>query len=100
LALKSGEIGIWIAAEAGSGGSRLSPAFELPPQILPLAVIDLTEVSTGRDLQACGDAGHKPHRSAQHCAWRGRLAAGGASLMVALGAKQLLEGVVGARQVR
>jgi len=100
LAFKSGEIGVWITAEAGSSGSRLPPAFELPSQILPLAVVDPTEISPGRDLQACGDTGHEPHRSAQHCAWRGCLAAGGASLMGALRPKQLLEGVVGARQVR
>jgi hypothetical protein len=61
LAFKSGEIGIWIATEAGSSGSRLPPAFELPPQLLPLTVVDLAEVATGRNLQACGDAGHKPH---------------------------------------
>jgi hypothetical protein len=100
LALEGGEIGIWIATEAGSSGSGLPPAFELLAQVLPLAVIDPAEVATGRDLQACGDAGHEPHRSTQHCTWRGCLAAGGASLMVALGAKQLLERVVGARQVR
>ena len=61
LAFKSGEIGIWITTEAGSGSTGLPPAFELPPQILPLTIIDLGEVSTGRDLQACRDAGHEPH---------------------------------------
>ena len=100
MAFKSGEIGVWITAEAGSSGSRLPPVFELPSQILPLAVVDPAEVSTGRGMQACRDAGHEPHRSAQHCAWRGRLAAGRTSLMVALRTKQLLERVVGARQVR
>ncbi len=63
LAFEGSEIGVWITAEASSSGSRLPPAFELPPQILPLAVIDPAEVATGRNLQACRDAGHEPHGS-------------------------------------
>ena len=61
LSLEGGEIGVWITAEASSGRTGLLPAFELPPQILPLAGVDPAEVATGWNLEACGDAGHEPH---------------------------------------
>src|SRR3712207_2997554 len=61
LQLEGGEIGVWITAEASSGRTGLSSAFEVPPQILPLAVVDPAKVATGWNLQACGDAGHEPH---------------------------------------
>lgn len=98
LAFEGGEVGIRIASEAGSCDAGLSPVVEGSAQVLQPCAIDPAEIASRQDLRPCADAGHEPDRPAQHRSERGRLASGGAALVVALRAEPLLQGIVGAGQ--
>ena len=99
LLFERAEVGIGIAAEAGACGTGLAPAFEGLAQRPPRHRINPAKVAPGRRLGPRADAGHEPHGTPQHRAGRGRLASGGAPLVVALRTEELFEGVVGPRQV-
>ena len=62
-------------------------------------MIQSTKIASARRLDPSADAGDEPNRPSQDRTGRGPLAPGGAPLVVALRAEQLLQGVVGARQV-
>ena len=98
LAFEGDEVGIGIASEAGSCDARLSPLVEGSAQVLPPCAIDPAKIASGQDLSPRADAGHEPDRPTQHRSGRGCLAPGGAALVVALRAEQLLQGIVGAGQ--
>jgi hypothetical protein len=100
LSFEGVEVGFGIAAESGACGAGLPADVEVSAQGLPLLRIDPAEVASGGCFGTGTDAGDEPHRPPQHRARRGRLAPGGPPLVVALGAEQLFQGVVGARQVR
>jgi hypothetical protein len=69
-------------------------------QLFPLVAIDTAQVAWGARTQAGRRGGDQPHFAAQHGCRRGGLAPCRPTLVVALGAEQLLELVVRARQVR
>ena len=98
LAFEGGEVGIGIASEAGSCDVRLAPVIEGSAQVLPSCAIDPAEIASGQDPSPRADACHEPDRPAQHRPGRGCLAPGGAALVIALRAEQLLQGVVGSGQ--
>jgi hypothetical protein len=69
-------------------------------EVAPLLLADLAEDAGRRWMQPCRGCRDQPDLAAQHGGWRGAFASGCAAFVVALGCEQLLEGVVGARQVR
>ena len=97
-AFEGGEVGIGIASESGSCDAGLTLGVEGSAQVAPARPIDPAEIASGQEVRPGGDAGHESDRSAQHRSGRGRLASGGAALVVALRAEQLLQGIVGAGQ--
>src|SRR3954469_11106871 len=89
-----------IAAEAGAQDPGVVALFQAGSGFAPFGKIDGREV-VGADRGEAGQRGGEDADGAAHDqAWRGDLAAGGASLMVALGAEELLQVVVGRRQPR
>src|SRR3954471_23927347 len=100
LPLQRGEVGGRVAAEAGSQGSRVTPAVETLAEISPTVLADAAQGAGGGRTQARRGGRDQPHLAAQHRRGRGRPAPGRAALVVPLRAEQLLEAVVGARQVR
>ena len=67
----------------------------LPPA-LPVGTGEFAGVVA---VEPAGDGGHDPYRAAQHCRRRVGLTAGRPPLVAAIGSEQLLEIVVGARQI-
>lgn len=99
LLFEGGEVGVGIAAEAGACSAGVSSAVERSAQRPPRHRIDPAEVASGWCLSPRADAGDEPYSTPQHGAGRGRLAPGGTPLVVALRAEQLLQGIIGPRQV-
>src|SRR5690349_3453357 len=97
---EGGEVGGRIAAEAGAQDPGVVALFQAGSGFAPFGKIDGREV-LGADWGEAGQRGGEDADGAAHDqAWRGDLAAGGTSLMVALGAEELLQVVVGCRQPR
>src|SRR3954466_14442005 len=95
---EGGEVGGRIPAEAGAQDPGVVALFQAGSGFAPFGKIDGREV-LGADWGEAGQRGGEDADGAAHDqAWRGNLAAGGASLMVALGAEELLQIVVGRRQ--
>ena len=93
-----GEVCRRIAAEAGAQDPGVVALFQPTPGFAPFGKIDGREV-LGADGGKAGQRGGEDADGAAHDqAWRGNLAAGGAPLMVALSAEELLQVVVGRRQ--
>ena len=93
-----GEVGGRIAAEAGAQDPGVVALFQAASGFAPFDQIDRRQV-LGADRGEAGQRGGEDADGAAHDqAGRGDLAAGGAPLMVALGAEELLQVVVGRRQ--
>src|SRR4051794_18766648 len=89
-----------IAAEAGAQDPGVVALFQAGSGFAPFDQIDRRQI-LGADWGEAGQRGGKDADGAAHDqTWRGDLAAGGAPLMVALGAEELLQVVVGRRQAR
>ena len=87
-----------IAAEAGAQDPGVVALFQAGSGFAPFGKIDRRQV-LGADWGEAGQRrGEDADGAAHDQAWRGDLAAGGTSLMVALGAEELLQVVVGRRQ--
>src|SRR6478736_4905448 len=99
LAFEAGEIGVWTATEAALERAGLVSQVEAPADAAPAHAIDACQVACAGRSQPGPDAGDQANRAAHHGSGRGRLATGGAALVIAAGAEELLEIVVGARQV-
>src|SRR2546426_787875 len=76
------QVGIWIAAKAGTQSARLTPLIETVAKLLPLAAIHAAQVSTAGWRLAGGDGRDQARLTAQPDGGRGGLAAGGPSLVV------------------
>src|SRR3954451_6565689 len=95
---EGGEVGGRIAAEAGAQDPGVVALFQAGSGFSPFGKIDGCEV-LGADRSKAGQRGGEDADGATHDqAGRGDLAAGGASLMVALSAEELFQVVVGRRQ--
>src|SRR5215210_5844901 len=99
LPLQGGEVSGRVAAEAGSQGPRMAPSVETLAEISPAVLADAAQIAGGGPAQPRRRGRDQPHLAAQHGRGRGRPAPGRAALVVALRPEQLLEAVVGARQV-
>jgi hypothetical protein len=99
LPLQCGEISAGITTEAGSQGSRTTPSFETLAEIPPAVSADAAQIAGGGRAQPRRRGRDQPHLAAQHRRGRSRPASRRAALVVALRVEQLLEAVVGARQV-
>ncbi|MDQ0546728.1 transposase-like protein [Methylobacterium brachiatum] len=99
LLFRGGEVGVGIAAEAGACGASLSSAVEGSAQCPPRQRIDPAEVASGWCLGPRADAGDEPYSPPHHGAGRSRLASGGTPFVVALRTEQLLQSIIGTRQV-
>ena len=87
-----------IAAEAGAQDPGVVALFQAGSGFAPFDRIDGREV-LGADWGEAGQRrGEDANGAAHDQAWRGDFAAGGAPLMVALSAEELLQVVVGRRQ--
>jgi len=71
---------------------------EAVTQPFPLVAINTAQVACGARTQARGRGSNQPHLAAQHGRRRGGFAARRPTLVVALGAEQLLKVIVGPRQ--
>lgn len=100
LLLECGEISGRIAAETGASRPGETPRLKLLAEVTPAFEADAAEVARGGRMQPRRGGSDQAHLAAQHQRRGGRLASGGAPLVVALGAEHLLEIVVGARQRR
>ena len=97
-AFEVSEVGGRIAAEAGPQDPGVEPLFQAASGFPPCGDIDRREI-LGADWGEAGQRGGEDADGAAHDqAGRGDFAAGGAPLMVALGAEELLQVVVGRRQ--
>src|SRR3954447_10482648 len=94
------QVGIRIAAKAGTQSACLAPLIETVAKLLPLASIGAAQISATGWRLAGRDGRDQARLTAQHDGGRGGLAAGGPSLVVALRAEFVFQIVVGARQVR
>src|SRR3954451_24798968 len=94
------QIGIRIAAKAGTQSACLAPLIETVAKLLPLASIGTAQIGATGWRLAGRDGRDQARLTAQHDGGRGGLAAGGPSLVVALRAEFVFQIVVGARQVR
>ena len=74
-------------------------AFKAGPQRHPPLPVGGGKLAYADGARSRDHASDQPDRTAQHQRGRGRLAASGAALVVAVRAKQLLQRVVGARQI-
>ncbi len=72
---------------------------KMRPQSAPALRVDPAQLAPGRGTKARRGGGDQPNRTPQHRTGRGGLAPGGATLVIALRPKQLLQPIVGARQV-
>lgn len=97
---EGGEVGVGIATEPGSQGPGVTSSFEALTEFGPSLSVDASQLSGIGRTQAGGRGRDQANLAAEHGGRRGGLAAGGASLVVALRAEQLLEVVVGPRQAR
>ena len=93
-----GEACVWITANAGAQGAGMAPLIQALSDLVPAFVADAAEIARGRWVQPRRGGGDQPHLTAQHGSGRGGPAAGGAPLVLTLGAEQLLEVVVCKRQ--
>ena len=93
-----GEVCRRIAAEAGAQDPGVVALFQAGSGFSPFGKIDGREVLSADRGKAGQRGGEDADGAAHDQAWRGDLAAGGAPLMVALGAEELLQVVVGRRQ--
>src|SRR5688500_6073052 len=87
-----------IPAEAGAQDPGVVALFQAGSGFAPFDQIDRRQVLGGDWAEACQRRGEDADGAAHDQTWRGDLAAGGAPLMVALGAEELLQVVVGRRQ--
>jgi PAS domain S-box-containing protein len=99
LPLQGGEIRLRIASKPGAQGSCLASLIQPLAKIAPSLAADAAQVAGGGRVQPCRGGGDHPNLAARHGGRGGRLAPGRAALVAALGAEQLLETVVGARQL-
>ena len=99
LLLQRGEISAGVAPELAAEGSCMTPLVEALAEISPAFPADAAQVARGGRAQPCRRGRDQPHLAAQHHRGRSRPAPGCAPLMVPLRAEQLLEAVVGAREV-
>ena len=97
-AFEIGEVGFLIASKACPARSGLSAAFQSVSDFDPSRVVG-GEIAGGEGGDAGCRGGHDAHGAAQHQGWRGDLAPGGPTLMMAVAAEQMFEVFVGARQV-
>jgi len=65
------QVGIWIAAKAGTQSARLTPLIETVAKLLPLAAIRAAQVSTAGWRLAGGDGRDQARLTAQHDGGRG-----------------------------
>ena len=94
-----GEEGVWVAPEAVAHDPCPTPMLEAGAQGRASRPVDGGELARGDGMQPRDHAGDEPYGAAQDQGRRGRLAAGGAALVVAMRPEQLLEPVVGPWQV-
>ena len=78
----------------------MASLFKAVAEFTPALAADAAEVACSGWVSPRRDGGDQTYFAAQHEGWRGRLASGGAPLVVALGSEQLLEVVVGSGQAR
>ena len=100
LALQRAEIGLGIAPKAKLQGAGPAPLIKPRAHLSPALAINTAQIPPGGRIETRGNRRDQAHRTAQHQARRGCPAAGGATLMVALRAKQMFKIVAGARQTR
>ncbi len=74
-------------------------AMEACAHLPPALPVGTGEIAGVVAVELAGDGGHDPYRAAQHRRCRIGLPAGGPPLVAAIGPEQLLEIVVGARQI-
>jgi hypothetical protein len=98
--LQFGEIGVGVATKAGAQDACLASLVEALAEFFPSPPIGSAEISAAWRALSGGHGGDQPCLSAQHGGRRGRSAAGGTPLVVALRAEGVLEIIVGARQAR
>src|SRR3954454_12218380 len=95
---EGGEVGGRVPAEAGAQDPGVVALFQAGSGFAPFDRIDRRQV-LGADWSEAGQRrGEDADGAAHDQAWRGDFAAGGAPLMVALSAEELLQVVVGRRQ--
>ena len=92
------EIGCGIAPELRPQHPGMATALQTGPQFPPAPPIGGGELACGDRARSRDHAGDEPDGAAEHQRRRGRLAAGGAALVVAVRPEQLLQPVAGARQ--
>jgi hypothetical protein len=100
LLLQHSKVGVGITSKASAECSRTTPPVEACAEVSPAVLADTAEVAGGGWVQAGRRRRDQPHLAAQDGRGRGRLAPGGATLVIALRAEQLLEIVFDARQIR
>src|SRR4051794_11255540 len=98
--LEGAEVSGRVPAEAGAQDPGVEALFQAGSGFAPFDRIDRRQVLSA-DWGEAGQCGGEDADGAAHDqAWRGDFAAGGAPLMVALSAEELLQVVVGRRQPR
>src|SRR5947208_3645313 len=100
LAFQVGEIGLGVSAEATLERASLAPLVEASADRLPARAIDAPQIACARRRQPGRRARNQAHRAAHHGPGRGGLATAGPTLGIAARAEELLETIVGARQIR
>ena len=100
LAFQVGEIGLGVSAEATLERASLAPLVETSADRLPTRAIDAPQIACARRRQPGRRARNQAHRAAHHGPGRGGLATAGPPLVIAARAEELLETIVGARQIR
>ena len=98
LLFEVGEVCRRIATEAGAQDPGVEALFQAGSGFAPFDQIDRRQVLGADWGETCQRRGEDADGAAHDQAWRGDLAASGAPLMVALGAEELLQVVVGRRQ--
>jgi hypothetical protein len=98
--LEAAEIGLGIAAELRPQHAGMATALEAGAHLAPTLPIGAGEIAGVLAAQPGGKSSDDPHRATQHRRRRVGLATGRPPLVPAVRPEQLLEPVVGARQIR
>jgi transposase len=97
--LDLGQVGGWIASEAKLGAAGLLALLQFGAQLAPGGDIRRTELRGRRWVQSGRDSGHQAHGAPDDQRRRGDLSPGDPPIVMARGAEEVLEIIIGPREV-
>jgi hypothetical protein len=99
LGFEIAQVGAWILAEATTLCAVVSAFVESLTETLEGGAVGFVQVSGGVLFLACGRSGDDSRGAAQDQCGRGDFSASGPTFVIPMAAKELLQCVIGARQV-